>query len=139
MEETYLIRETISDKKTTYVPVSMKLKKDSLYVRDEVLPWHKVSTNRYLEKGREVFIVTYIQHSGKDYASNLFLTESEARRYISALGRAIKMRTGADKVEVHFDGGLQRLDAVLDVPVNTYVNFRTPTDEYSITLAKTVV
>ena len=92
-----------------------------------------------MEKGREVFIVTYIQHSGKDYSSNLFLTESEARRYISALGRAIKMRTGADKVEVHFDGGLQRLDAVLDVPVNTYVNFRTPTDEYSITLAKTVV
>ena len=139
MEEEYTIEEKVYASRSKYVPVSMKLHKvgEPGYQRD-AFPWHRIWSDRRIPKGKTVYIVTYIQHSGSDDGARLFFEEKDARKYIFALTRAISMNTGVQEVEVHYNNGLEDIFNVTQLPVNTYVNFRTPQDEYSITLGKTV-
>ena len=140
MEQEFSIEEKVGNQKAKYVPVSIKVHQhgDKGYVSD-TYPWQRFYTDKLIRKGQTVYVVTYIQHSGKDENSKVFFDEKLARRYIDALGRALVMKHNSDKVEVHYNNGVENLHVLLEkLPVNTYVNFRTPTDEYSITLAKTI-
>jgi len=139
MEEEYSILEKVSDTKSKYVPVSMKIYKisDSGYNKNS-FPWHRLWIDRHVNKGQEVYIVSYIQHSGSDHDSKAFFKESDARKYIDALARAIIYQNKTESVEVHYDQGVEKLQDVLKMPMDTYINFRTPLEEYSITLAKTI-
>ena len=140
MEQEYSITEKVGDEKQKYVPVSIKIHQfgDKGFVKDN-FPWQRFYTHKLIRKGQPVYVVTYIQHSGTDENSKVFFEERDARRYISALARAISMKHNSEKVEVHYDNGVESIHRLLEkLPLNTYVNFRTPTDEYSVTLSKTV-
>ena len=138
MQEEYSIEEKVHNKEGKYVPVSIKIHKynDPKY-NENAYPWNKLWIDRPVRKGQVVYVVTYIQHSGEDHGSNAFFKESDARKYIEALGRAISYKNKINSVEVHYNSGLQNLNDVLNIPVNTYINFRTPLNEYSVTFAKT--
>ena len=142
MEEEYFINETINDKyrRNEYVPVSVHIYKrgEKGFIQDS-FPWHRVYVQYHIRKGTPVYTVSFIQHSGKDEAAKAFLREEDARRYISALGRAIVQKQGVENVDVHYGAGQKNLLPLLEkLPVNTYVNFRTPSDEFSVTLARSV-
>jgi len=140
MEEKYSITEKVGNEKRKYVPVSIKIhKRNEKGYNEEAFPWHKLWINKPLKKGETVYVVTYIQHSGSDENAKAFFNEKDVRKYIFALARAISVKNKTDKVEVHYNNGVENLFSVLEsIPLNTYVNFRTPTDEYSVTLAKTI-
>lgn len=140
MELQYYIDETVDHKKTTYVPVTVKLfAAGEKEFENKGYPWEYVWFNRVIRKGTPVYLVSYIQHSGHDSDNRLFFSEADARKYIEALGKAVELKDKPDMVEVHYGFGLRPLKSLLsNLPMNTYVNFRTPTQEYSVTLSKTI-
>jgi hypothetical protein len=142
MEEEYFVDETVNDryKRNEYVPVSVKIyKKGEKGFVENSFPWHRVFIDRVVKKGTPIFVVSYIQHSGKDQDARAFLTENAARKYIDGLRRAIQLTQKVENVELHFDMGEKDLKQVLEkLPLNTYVNFRTPTDEFSVTFSRAV-
>ena len=142
MNEQYSINEKVYEnkRKGPYVPVSVKIFKEGQLGFDYYAhPWHKLWIDRKLDKGTPVYIVSYIQHSGSDHYASAFLSESVSRKYAISLAKAIGQKQGTDHVELHHNGGVQTIYKVIhELPLNNYVNFRTPTHEYYITLAKTI-
>lgn len=142
MDEEYFIDEKINDqyRRNEYVPVSVNIyKRGEKGFIENSFPWHRVFIDRLIRKGTPVFVVSYIQHSGKDEAARAFLSEKVARDYIAGLARAIAQKQGVEQVDVHYGMGKKNLKTLLEkLPVNTYVNFRTPTDEFSVTFSRAV-
>ena len=138
MEEEYSITEKVGKENKKYVSVSIKIHKigDKGYVRD-VFPWHRLWIPYIVKENQEVYVVIYIQHSGEDHSATAFFKESDARKYIKALKTVISNADKTDTAEVHYNNGVESLNEILDLPLNSYVSFRTPSNEYSITLAKT--
>jgi len=142
MDEEYFVDETVNDKfrRNEYVPVSVNIYKrgDKGFI-EKSLPWQRVYIDRLIRKGTPVFVVSYIQHSGVDEGTKAFLNEDVARRYISGLGRAVVEKQKVEEVDVHYNAGKKNLMKLLqNIPVNTYVNFRTPKDEFSVTFSRAV-
>ena len=141
MEEEYYLDEKIDDfgPKGKYVPVSGKLhKRGEMGFVENSFPWQRVFVDRFIRKGTPVFVVSYIHHSSKDDAARAFLKESDARKYITALGKAIVQKYGVQEADVHYgQGSVKILDLLLDMPLNTFTNFRTLQDEFSVTFIKT--
>ncbi len=141
MEEEYYIDEKVDERATKgrYVPVSAKLYKrgDKGFVENS-FPWQRVYVDRVIKRGTPVFLVTYIQHSSKDEAARAFLKESDARKYLTALAKSIMAKFAVEDADVHYGQGSQKiLNLLLDMPTNTFTNFRTPKDEFSVTFLKT--
>ena len=141
MNEQYSIEEKIHEKrrKGVYVPVSMKIYKEGESKFDaHAYPWEKLWIDRKLNRGTPIFIVSFIQHSGVDSDAKAFISESIARKYLRSLAIVLSQKQG-DTVDLHYKGGKSTVYEVLnDIPLDTYVNFRTPNDEFSVTLAKTI-
>ena len=142
MEEEYYLDERIDNfgLKGKYVPVSAKLhKRGEIGFVENSFPWQRVFVDRVVRKGTPVFVVSYIQHSSKDEAARAFLKESDARKYITALGKAIVQKYAVQEANVHYgQGSFKILNLLLDMPLNTFTNFRTPQDEFSVTFIKTI-
>ena len=84
-----------------------------------------------------IYIVTFIQHTGKDEITRYFFNENDARKYIRFLGNAIENRQKATDVGVHFESGKENIHKLLNnMPMNSYTSFKTPKDTFSITLAR---
>ena len=137
MEVVYRIKETVEDKKGVYVPVSLKLIRQGTPGFEFGYPWQMLDSAHRLETRPDVYVVIYIQHSGKDQATRYFFTEERARDYIRALSRVIVEQQNVREVDVHHENGKRNLFSLLDnMPVNTYTSFQTNTDTFSITLGK---
>ena len=143
MEILYYVDEKINEKgrKGSYVPISAKLYREgeSGFVYAE--PYRMLSSqlllNERIKEGIPVYILTYIQHSGKDEQVTYGLDEHEMRRYIDAFRRAIERQQHVEYVDVHYESGKQNLKTLLtNMPMNTYTSFRTPTDTFSFALIK---
>jgi len=137
----YYVDEKIDhEKKGKYVPVSIKLvREDKKEKKDKYL--HQLYSpndlDRRIKQGVPVYIVTFIQHTGKDEATKYFFDETDARRYISMLDRVITEKQNVRDVDLHYDSGRQNLhDLLKDIPMNTYTSFKTPKDTFSVTLAR---
>ena len=125
------------DKKGVYVPVSLKLIRQGTPGFEFGYPWQMLDSAHRLETRPDVYVVIYIQHSGKDQATRYFFTEERARDYIRALSRVIVEQQNVREVDVHHENGKRNLFSLLDnIPVNTYTSFQTNTDTFSITLGK---
>lgn len=139
MVEYSIVEQVFEDQRQgNYVPVHGEIFKRGQLGFSEEEPWALFEAEHDLEyrvaNGIPVYIVTYIQHTGKDDGSKYFLSEKEAKSYIKGLARAIYQRENTSKVDVHDKMGEQNLFTVLEeLPINNYVSFRTPKNTYSVT------
>ena len=151
MDIIYFLDENINirddRRQGSYVPVTIKIIREGqpgFEQRDEQ-PLNLLYSSEDLEYKRlnrdlPVYVVIFLQHTGRiDEATKYFYDEDVARKYIASLNRAISQRYNVENVDVHYKYGMQNLNKLLkDMPLNTFTSFRTPTDTFSITLAKVV-
>lgn len=123
MEKEYSIDQTTYHnlRKGIYTPVSVELLNDG---GDKAqFPWERVWIDRQYDRGTPVYIVIF--NSKKESDARAFLNENVARKFLRAFGLAVRQQQGDD------------VSTFLEIPLNNSVNFKTKTDDFTVTFAET--
>ena len=140
MKVSYSINETVHDnrRRGIYVPITVGIAKFGTPEYQPKRPSDIFNIVEPLRPFETIYLVSYTQGDGDslDEEARYFTSEAEAKHYLIGLARAISLKEGVEEVETHYNGGVKNLVNILEnMPVNTYVSFRTP-KTFVITFAK---
>ena len=139
MEEEYFLdgKVNVGKRVGMFAPASGKLYKrgEIGFVNSSSL-WQRVYVDKFIRKGNVVFIVTYICN---DEGSKLFLKETDAEKYITALGKAFCSKYNCEQAHLPNNQGSNTISNILkNLSPNFSVNFRASDLEFSVSFLKLV-